>query len=770
MSRSRAEKKPLDNDAPEASQSDGAAGIGGEVYPFRALEVANRFLEVANQHERMQPLLESFVGEVADFTGCAAVGIRILDDNGMIPYQAYRGFSRWFYESENPLSINDHQCICINVAKGVYDPALSCYTKRGSFFANGTTRFLEAMSEEDRGRTRNVCNEAGYESVALMPIRVGGRILGLIHVADPREDAVPLETVLALESAAMQLGTAIARVRATEALHEREAALRSLLNAIPESAMLTDAQGRIVRANDETARRLGLTPDQLVGARAEEILPSELARSRAEQAEGVLKTGKPARFMDERSGRFFENHMYPVADAGGAVSGVAILGVDVTEHMRTRAELEKHQEDLEALVRTRTADLHEANEHLRREIIEREQVAQALRESEERYRTLVEFASDAVFWVAPDGTIRYASPAWEHVTGYPPDMLRESPELFDTMVLEEDRAAWRVHSQAALADQGPLPLDMRIVTREGRVRWVSHICQPVHDDAGSFLGVRGSHRDITVQKQAQDEAKLREMQLVQADKMASLGVLVSGVAHEINNPNHAITANATLLRDVWSSIEPILERFHEEYGDFLIGGYDYKEFREQAPHMLATIVASANRIQLIIGELREFARGGKADRMGLVDVNSVVRSANVLVSNMTQKATRRFEVRLGRDLPKVRGHFQRLEQVVINLVQNACQALPDDDRAISITTRHDARTKRVAVEVRDEGVGMSRDQLKRICDPFYTTKRGTGGSGLGLWISSGIAQEHGGRLHFDSVEGHGTTATVWLPAQTADEF
>ena len=186
----------------------------------KILQTSHHLLEIANRHMEMPLLLKEFLAEIRNFTGCAAVGLRILDDEGNIPYQVYEGFCQRFYESENPLSINSDQCMCINVIKGTTDPKLPFYTEGGSFYMNGTTSFLAMFSEEEKGQTRNVCNQFGYESVALAPIRLENRLLGLVHVADPRENMVPLEMVEVLEGAAMQLGVAIQRVRVEEALQK----------------------------------------------------------------------------------------------------------------------------------------------------------------------------------------------------------------------------------------------------------------------------------------------------------------------------------------------------------------------------------------------------------------------------------------------------------------------------------------------------------------------------------------------------------------------
>ena len=116
------------------------------------------------------------------------------------------------------------------------------------------------------------------------------------------------------------------------------------------------------------------------------------------------------------------------------------------------------------------------------------------------------------------------------------------------------------------------------------------------------------------------------------------------------------------------------------------------------------------------------------------------------------------------DLPAVIGNFQRIEQVVINLIQNACQSLPNRERSVTVATYHDEPAERVVIEVRDEGVGISEENMKQMGTPFFTTKRGAEGMGLGLWISSNNAHEHGGTLTFSSREGGGTSAILSLPA------
>ncbi len=236
------------------------------------LRLSQRFLKIANQFSGTRPLLTTFIEEIKKLMGCEAVGVRILDDEGNIPYGAHDGFSAEFYESENLLSIQADECMCINVIKGDVDPKHAFYTEGGSFYMNGTSRFLATVSEEEKGRTRNRCNEEGFESVALIPIRLGNRVVGLIHVADSREHMISLEKVQMLEGIALQLGVALQRARAEEEIGE---VARFLLEN-PNPMLRVGKAGAVLYANGTGLSLLGD-----LGSGIGQLAPAPLAAAAA---------------------------------------------------------------------------------------------------------------------------------------------------------------------------------------------------------------------------------------------------------------------------------------------------------------------------------------------------------------------------------------------------------------------------------------------------------------------------------------------------------
>lgn len=275
--------------------------------------------------------------------------------------------------------------------------------------------------------------------------------------------------------------------------------------------------------------------------------------------------------------------------------------------------------------------------------------------------------------------------------------------------------------------------------------------------------------EVSERKRAMDELQLRQQQLIQADKLACLGVLVSGVAHEINNPNGMILLSVPRLMEAYEDVEPLLEEHFEGHGDFMMGPLEYSRMREEMPAIFSEMLGGANRIKRIVDDLKDFARREDSELTERADLNTVVETSLRLVSTSIKTATEHFHVEYGENLPPFQGNSQRIEQIVVNLILNACQALPDRERGVIVRTSHDEAAGALRLAVQDEGTGIAAENLARLTDPFFTTKRESGGTGLGLSVSAGIAEAHGGSLAFASESGMGSTVTLTLPAIEKDK-
>ncbi|HXE96311.1 MAG TPA: transporter substrate-binding domain-containing protein [Dongiaceae bacterium] len=327
-------------------------------------------------------------------------------------------------------------------------------------------------------------------------------------------------------------------------------------------------------------------------------------------------------------------------------------------------------------------------------------------------------------------------------------------EIYDRWlgVLGPPRVAWE-----KVVWYGGMLLGLLLLILAGTVIWSRMLQKRVAQRTAELA------LEVAERKRALDELKLNQDKLIQADKMASLGILVAGVAHEINNPNGLILLNMPILKEVYQDAEEVLEeRFHGQ-GDFTLGGLPYSRMRDEVPHLLEEMQDGANRIKRIVEELKDFARQDTSAAVEAVDLNAVAQAAVRLVDSTLRASTTRFAARYAAALPPIPGNAQRIEQVVINLLLNACQALPDMERGIFLTTSCDQSAGTVVLTLVDEGLGIAPEHIPHLTDPFFTTKRESGGTGLGLSVSATIVKEHNGVLAFDSTPGSGTTVTLTLP-------
>ncbi len=408
-------------------------------------------------------------------------------------------------------------------------------------------------------------------------------------------------------------------------------------------------------------------------------------------------------------------------------------------------------------------DLTTLSLHYQKTSEARNAAEKALRESEDTFRNLTASALDGILLMDRQGNVAYWNDAAANIFGYSSQqaMNRSLHNLIDLRRLDEKQGLVRqdqVNQEKNLAQT----LELNAKHKDGHdiIIELSLSSARIKNQWYAIWIVR----DISERKRTEEQSRQQQQQLLHADKMISLGLLVSGVAHEINNPNSIALLNLPLLTRSWHSVRPILDEYYDENGDFAVAGIEYSEMRQQLPRLCLELEESAVRIKQIVKDLKDYARQETSGLFQEVDVNEVVQASVRLTANTVQKSTTNFEVHYGNDLPIVEGNRQRLIQVIINLIQNSCEALFHKNGSISIQTQYNQITNGVEIVVRDQGSGIGADVIGKVTDPFFTTKRNIGGTGLGLSVSAGIIKEHLGLLSFSSNPEQGTEVIVSLPA------
>lgn len=401
-----------------------------------------------------------------------------------------------------------------------------------------------------------------------------------------------------------------------------------------------------------------------------------------------------------------------------------------------------------------------------RDITERKLAEEAQRESEERFRRIFEQHDDSALIVCPETLmIIDVNPTLVRQYGFSPKKLfRNGPGLFlRKPELERVRQAL-----AGVVDTGSVHIEpLTTFSRRNDRIITSFKAKRIRARGVSYAYC--TFRDITERLSIREETKRMQAKLLQTNKMAALGTLSSGIAHEINNPCNFILSNARMLHDVWKDCSPLLDEYAREQGEFSIGGFHFSEARDTVPKLIEGIIEGAHRIRDILAGLREYAREEKTRPLQKVDVNAVVTKSFAMLQNHIREHTEHFHCSLATDPPLVRGSFQQLEQVVINLAMNALQSLPSRNCGVYISVFRDRPAGNVVIKVRDQGSGMPPEVVKRIFDPFFTTRLDSGGTGLGLSICYSIIKEHRGTIEVESEPGTGTNVYVRIPPYSCGE-
>jgi len=486
-------------------------------------------------------------------------------------------------------------------------------------------------------------------------------------------------------------------------LRESEQRFRLLADNASDVIWTLDTSGRLNYVSPSVQRLLGYTPADVLSRGMDQILTAASAMAARKRLGGILlklQTGKHVRETFELN--YIRKDGWPVwcevscsgmFDPSSEFMGIVGVSRDISERKRAEANLQ-------------------------------------------RLATAIEQARETVVITDTEGTIQYANPAFEKITGYScAEAVGQNPRVLKSG--KHDAAFYQ--QMWNTLNRGEV-WHGRFINKkkDGTLYEEDATISPVRDASGRISSYIAIKLDVT--QEVVQEAQLRESQ-----KLESIGTLAGGVAHEINNPINGIMNYAQLIAKRLAADSPLREYATE-------------------------IMKETDRVSLIVRNLLAFARQEKREHE-LANVSDIVKTSLSLIQTVMRHDQITLAVDIPKDLPKVKCHSQQIQQVLMNLLTNARDALNEkypgynEEKIIRITAgliKKDGKPW-IRMTVEDRGPGVPQEVGGRIFDPFFTTKLGKGGTGLGLSISHGIVKDHGGELHFETEIGHHTRFHLDLP-------
>ncbi len=416
----------------------------------------------------------------------------------------------------------------------------------------------------------------------------------------------------------------------------------------------------------------------------------------------------------------------------------------IIERNKAQGEIITLNKDLENLVKERTEDLEYANEQL---------------------TMLMDSLPIIPYSATIDNTLcfTYIGSRVKMITGFFANELIVDHKFWLNHIHpdDQDKALQEVEK---LNERINIQHEYRFQNRDGSYRWIRDTLRLIKSSDGSPKRVAGTWQDISEEISLRQDADYRMQQVIQADKLASLGLVVAGVAHEINNPNSFITYNTPLLADTWKTFKPMVEEYGAIHQNWQKNGLTINELSQDMEEIIQAIDIGSDRINKVVQNLKDFSRLDESSHSENVNVNEVINKTLTIVGAQLRKLAGKIEINQTQNLPKIKGHFQKLEQVIANILLNAAHAsTAKETGGIKITSRYLSEIDYVLIEIEDNGRGMEPDVLQKIFDPFFTTKRDSGGTGLGLSVSVSLIQEHQGMIRVISRPEVGTKFSILLP-------
>ncbi|OGN91238.1 MAG: hypothetical protein A2Z70_01800, partial [Chloroflexi bacterium RBG_13_48_17] len=496
------------------------------------------------------------------------------------------------------------------------------------------------------------------------------------------------------------------RMQMLEALKQSEERYRTILEDIEDSYFEVNLAGNLTFANDATCRHLRYSRKKLIGLNYKDFTAAEDAEAVYKAFNKVYRTGKPIHGLIWKIVRkgigegFAEAAIFPLRNEEGEIIGFRGVGRDITKRL---------------------------------------QMERALRQSEERYRSVLEQMKEAYYEVDIAGNFTFFNNAMCRQLGYSREELMGMNYRVYTPKDDVQRM-YRAFNQVYRTGKPNTGFRTERIRKDGVRIFAENSAFPLRNESGEIIGFRGIVRDITGRMQAEEEKRQMEQKAQLASRLASVGELASGVAHEINNPLTGVIGYAHLL-------------------------LDRNDIPEDIKHDLEIISEGGQRVAGIVKKLLTFARQHKPEQK-LVNINEIISTTLDLRAYELASNNIKVDFQPARDLPMTVVDPGQLQQVFLNLIINAEteMKLAHGKGKLSIKIEHTDNIIRISFK--DNGPGIAKENLEKIFNPFFTTREVGQGTGLGLNLCHGIITEHKGRIWAESKLGKGATFFVELPIVT----
>jgi PAS domain S-box-containing protein len=638
------------------------------------LTILYEITKISTSSLNLDLMLREIINSLNSFFKFEALGILLIEENTkiLVPHRA----------SYNDLSISDIGKLGLCVGKGI----------TGWVAEKGEPLLVDDVREDDR----YICGDENIRSEMCVPLKVGQKVIGVIDAQSKELNAFSENDLRLLNIAAGQISKIIENVRLYEEIKQSEERYRTVVEGVHDGVAVLGTDFKFKYVNNRLSEILGYSKEELTGMDFRNIL-----------------TGENQQFVVDRYVKWVRKE-----------EDTQLFEFDF---LRKDGEI-RHME-----IRNREMRDSEGNLSfvaLIRDITERKQAEEALRQSEEKYRAILENIEDGYYEVDLAGNMTFFNDSINRISGY----SKEEAMGMNIRKYTDEETAKKViqaYNRVYRTGEPYRGYSYEIIAKDGTKRYIEVSVSLRKDSSGKPIGFRGILRDIT-------EKKRMEEQLLQSEKLRAVGEMASGVAHDFNNALAAILGNTQLLL------------------------YTTKD--EELKGSLKVIEKVAWDSAQTVRRLQDFTRKSVHQELFKVDVNSIIKDSIEITKPKWKDEVQSRGIHIEmvsnfEEIPTVIGSTSELREVITNMIFNAIEAMPEGGK---IEIRTFQRKSNVFIQISDSGIGMTEEVKKKAFEPFFTTKPFSN-TGLGLSMSYGVIKRFGGEIEVESKVGHGATFTIILP-------